>query len=273
MILNKKRLSLGALFLIFASCSSGTADNGAAAQSAFTNFLRSFDNRLNEILRKLTEEFSAGLFFALLGIAFLYGIVHSLGPGHGKTLIASFFLKEKHPLRKSLFLAMIVSAVHSGSAVIISFLFTLVLTGLRGIFRIQMQGYFMKASGILILIIGVVFLVLKILHRHRENPGYKGNTRLVLVGISAGIVPCPVALMIMMLTIPRGIFHIGLAAVLFISLGMFLLLSATGIAAIMVRSGILKIADKTVNQAEKVSTVVEYISIAFIILIGIFLVL
>ncbi len=273
MILNKKRLSLTALLLIFASCSSGTPDNGVPAQSAFTNFLRSFDNSLNEILRKLTEEFSAGLFFALLGIAFVYGIVHSLGPGHGKTLIASFFLKEKHPLRKSLLLALIVSAVHSGSAVILSFIFTLVIKGLRGIFKIQMQGYFMTASGILILIIGVVFLIIKILHRHREKPEYKGNTRLVLVGISAGIVPCPVALMIMMLTIPRGIFYIGLAAVLFISLGMFLLLSATGVIAILARNGILKIADKTVHQAEKVSSVVEYISIAFIILIGLFMML
>jgi hypothetical protein len=28
--------------------------------------------------------------------------VHSLGPGHGKSLVASFFMKEKHPQRKSL---------------------------------------------------------------------------------------------------------------------------------------------------------------------------
>ncbi|MBN1647437.1 MAG: hypothetical protein JW874_05340 [Spirochaetales bacterium] len=175
-------------------------------------------------------------------------------------------------MRKSLLLAAIVSAVHSGSAVILSFLFTFVIRGLRGIFRIKLQDYFMTASGIMIILVGIVFLIIKILHRHSDKPEYSGNARLFLVGVSAGIVPCPVALMIMMVTIPQGLFLVGLLSVLFISLGMFLLLAITGIITILARNGVMQLADTSIHKAEMVSSLIEYVSIAFIILIGLFLI-
>ncbi len=188
----------------------------------FLEILRNMDNIINETIRNLISNFKFSTLIILILISFIYGILHSIGPGHGKTLVASFFRKEKHPCRKSLILAGIVSIIHTGSAIILSFLLYFILTGIKGMFRIKMQSYFIAVNGILILIIGVFFLFLKILHKDEANIKNSAKSRnLMLIGFSAGIVPCPVALMIMLLTISKNITLIGLASVISISIGMF----------------------------------------------------
>jgi len=267
------------VFFLFTGCAeSSEKESGPDVRSSFSKVLRSFDDSLNTLKRKLTEDQGASIIFTLISLSFVYGFIHSLGPGHGKILIASFFLKEKHPMRKSLLLSGIVSAVHSGSAIIISFLAFFVMKSLlrsfRGIQGIKTQGYFMMASGILITLIGVIFLLLKIFRRRSHMENRKGKTaNFLIVGFSAGIVPCPVALGVMTFFLPNGLGHIGLLSVLFMSLGMFVLLTAVGLSTILVRKGLFKIADKTIHHVEKISSAVEYISIGFIILIGIFMIL
>ena len=236
----------------------------------FLEILRSMDNIINETIRNLISNFNILTLIILFFISFLYGILHSIGPGHGKTLIASFFLKEKHPLKKSLLLSGIVSIIHSGSAIILSFLLYFVLTGIKGMFKIKLQSYFMATSGILIIIIGILFLILKIFHKDEINSkSLPKNRNLILIGLSAGIVPCPVALMIMLLTISKNIIFIGLLSVFSISMGMFFLLTIIGLISIKSRDGIIFVSGKITKNNEIISTVIEYMSIIFIILIGI----
>lgn len=252
---------------------------GGGIISFFLGILRSMDNIINETIRVLVGDFKISALVILLAVAFIYGILHSIGPGHGKTLVASFFLKEKHPLRKSLILAAIISAIHSGSAIILSFLLYFVLTGIRGMFKIQLQSYFMAVSGIFIVVIGVLFLILKIVKKDHAKLDEKvkdenikndkrKNRNLILIGISAGIVPCPAALMLMLFTLSQGKIYIGLLAVLSISLGMFFLLTIIGLISIKSRDGILFVSGKLTKKTETISTVLEFVSIGLIILIG-----
>jgi ABC-type nickel/cobalt efflux system permease component RcnA len=244
-------------------------------RTLFLDLLRIFDGNLNSLLWELTENFSVPLLFSLVTISFAYGFIHSAGPGHGKTLISSIFLKEKHPLSKSLLVSSIVASVHIGSAVLISVLFTFILTGIRGLFHIKLQGYFTLSSGILICLIGIVFLILKILHKdhyhhhkdhHDEDHHHSRN--IYIIGLTAGMVPCPAALMIMLLTIPQQAAVIGLISVAAISLGMFSLLTIVGIAAISARDGILRLSRGGKRKGAAVAKVLEYTAVSFIILIG-----
>jgi len=235
----------------------------------FIEILRFFDNYLNEILRSLINTFDIVTLLLLFLISFIYGILHSIGPGHGKVLIASFFLKEKHPIQKSVILSAIISIIHTGSAIILALLLYFALAGLKGVFQIKLQSYFIIASGILITIIGVLFLVLKIIHKNKETSNAGKNRNIFLIGISAGIVPCPVALMISLLTLSNNIYIIGIISVISISLGMFFLLSLIGFLSIKLRNGVLNLSSKTLNKGDIISTIIEYTSIILIIIIGV----
>ncbi|HNZ25852.1 MAG TPA: hypothetical protein PLG34_00005 [Spirochaetota bacterium] len=238
----------------------------------FIEILRFFDNYINETLRNLINNFDIVTVLLLILISFIYGILHSLGPGHGKALVASFFLKEKHPVQKSLLLAAIISIIHTGSAIILAILFRFVLTGLKGIFRIKLQNYFITASGILIIIIGILFFILKIIHKNNESIKLKKNTNIFLVGVSAGIIPCPVALTISLLTLSKNIFIIGILSVTSISLGMFILISLVGFLSIILRDQMLTLSNKLLNKGKLFSIIIEYVSIILIIIIGAFMV-
>ncbi len=245
--------------------------NGTISAS-FLELLRYADRLLNETIRGFTSDVAFTAIMLLILISFFYGILHSIGPGHGKALVASFFLKEKHRLKRAFTLAGIVALVHTGSAIILSLLLYFVLTGVKGMFRIRLQSYFIGSSGILITLIGIFFLIHKIVSGGKKEkegkPEISGKRNLILVGVAAGIVPCPVSSMLMLLTLSHGIAHIGLLAVAGISAGMFFLLSIIGLLTIKSRDGIMALSEKRFKRSETVSTVIEYLSVGFIILIG-----
>lgn len=50
-----------------------------------------------------------GVLFLLLGITFLYGFIHSIGPGHGKSFLSSYILKTKIPVGKLIAMTAIIA--------------------------------------------------------------------------------------------------------------------------------------------------------------------
>ena len=55
--------------------------------------------------------------FGLIGLSFLYGIVHALGPGHGKAIISAYVLADGRRLRQGLVLAWAASALQALMAI------------------------------------------------------------------------------------------------------------------------------------------------------------
>ena len=62
-----------------------------------TDFLINFQRRVNtEVathMKAIEKGEDLGAFFFGLAIAFAYGVVHAFGPGHGKFIIISYFVK------------------------------------------------------------------------------------------------------------------------------------------------------------------------------------
>ena len=50
------------------------------------------NREVTQQLRSLGDEGSAAALWTLIGTGFLYGIVHTLGPGHGKAVVVAYFL-------------------------------------------------------------------------------------------------------------------------------------------------------------------------------------
>ena len=63
---------------------------------------RSLNKHLAELTKRIKETKSAKMLFLIILITFIYGAVHALGPGHGKTLTFSYFLSEETNIKKEL---------------------------------------------------------------------------------------------------------------------------------------------------------------------------
>ena len=75
---------------------------------------------------------SAGATALAVLIAFVYGVLHTLGPGHGKAVVVSYFVGAGGSLRRGLLMGGRIAVIHVLSAVLIVFLFDLAVRQATG---------------------------------------------------------------------------------------------------------------------------------------------
>ena len=193
---------------------------------------------------KMGFSFKTFLIITLFSLA--YGIFHTLGPGHGKLIVMSFFLRDNTAKSDAFALSVIVSVIHSSAAIILAILFQSILSSVKGLAQVRVENGFTLFSGVLILTLGIVYLLMHIKgkNHHGENNkkinfqkiSTQGRWRRNLaVGLSIGIVPCPLSLTIMMLTIVYGIFWIGISSVISLTIAMVIVLYIISISTIKSR--------------------------------------
>lgn len=125
----------------------------------------------------------AGL--ALLGFSFAYGILHALGPGHGKVVIATFLATHPVRLKTSLRLTLAAAIVQGGVAIA---LVTVVLIVLQASSRqLHLSSYWLE-KGSYLLVVGLgVWLCWRALRQLRRS----GKMRVQQSAMSAqqGVIP------------------------------------------------------------------------------------
>ena len=55
--------------------------------------------------------------WTLMGLSFLYGVLHAAGPGHGKAVVSTYILANRQTLRNGVALAFIASLAQAGGAI------------------------------------------------------------------------------------------------------------------------------------------------------------
>jgi nickel/cobalt transporter (NicO) family protein len=253
---------------------------------------------VNNNIRALKTDFKPITYLTLILFALGYGAFHALGPGHGKALVTSYFLHKSARLSDALKLAIIIAFVHSGAALLLAALYMTLLSSVRGLARIQMQSYFNFGSGVLIVLLSFFLLSQKFFSHIKKNTarpnlpdflpcqgevlegrrGWKmsqsdrGAKGLWLVGISSGLVPCPIALTIMLITIPVGLFYIGLSAVLALSISQSLVLFILGVITIKSQHKLSTEGSSQLSKLKNIlSLILSYAGLVFIFLIGLFI--
>jgi nickel/cobalt exporter len=103
----------------------------------------------------------------LAALSFLYGILHAVGPGHGKTIISSYVVANEETVRRGVLISFIASAVQAMTAVVLVtvLLFVLNAPGLRiNAWSIQLES----VSYALIALVGLYLLSTQLLKLWRS---------------------------------------------------------------------------------------------------------
>ncbi|WP_319475848.1 hypothetical protein [Marispirochaeta aestuarii] len=201
---------------------------------------RRLQRSISSSLEKASSGEDPGALLVVAGLAFLYGFIHALGPGHRKTVLLGYFLGEKARPAAGIATGILLALAHAGSALILVGGFSWLAVNSMLISINRAEQYLYPATYGIISLLGIWMLVQGIREFHGHN--HTGSGRSVNAGtggiILSGLVPCPGASAIMIFSIASGGIWVGIIAVLAMSLGMGIVLAGIGLVSILFRGRI-----------------------------------
>ena len=201
----------------------------------------------------------------VLGISFIYGLVHAAGPGHGKALVSFYFLSRGGSYKKAIKLGYLIAIVHTLSALSITFIVYFILQELFSKTFKELSNISMIISAVMIIIVGIYLFIKAIkAKKEKERTDFSKEKSEYAVAFSAGIVPCPGVMSIVLFCISTGNLYLGILSAIVMSLGMGFTISLAGILTSYVSS-------KSGGYLKTKGYLLEMIGAIFIILLGIFL--
>jgi nickel/cobalt exporter len=188
-------------------------------------------------------------FVLFLVFSFIYGVVHALGPGHGKSIVFSYFLSRPGRYVHGMLMGNLITFIHvfSAVAIVLGFYFTLKTAGLSSFEDVR--GILEKISYAFLIVLGLSLVLYKV---HELKAGTLINIQeyktagtdfrhLALVALATGLVPCPGAALILLFTITLNILIPGLIAMVCIALGMGLTTTFFALFSIASRNTIFRV--------------------------------
>jgi nickel/cobalt exporter len=215
---------------------------------------RNVNREINRRLIAVRDGHGPAVIFAGLLIAFLYGVFHALGPGHGKTVIVGYFLGRGGSIAHGTAMAAWIALSHVIGAIVVVGLVHVALVNMLAT-PVEENLWLRLASYGAILLIGLVMLILAIRERrharahghehahhdhahhghahHGHSHSLRGLREQKLLAVAAGFIPCSGAILILVFAFTNGILLMGVLMTLLIAIGMALTLAALGIASVL----------------------------------------
>lgn len=284
----------------------GAAVAPAEAPEKTAEKTRSFYTVIADEQKVLREKLTAAIsamksgdwdaIWKFLAICLVYGMLHALGPGHGKSIVVGYFIARRGRWRQGVALGAGITVTHTMSAVIL-------LLILYAIFKATVFNAFEtgrigieRASYALIMLTGVLLVALAIrdVIKSRKGCGCAARDDAAeeaaqdgacaesglgcalppvarwreILGVAAvtGIVPCPAVALIVLFCLLNSMVALSLLGAFVICIGMTITNVAFGIAAVAFRKGIDKgsahtrIATKIYTVATLAGGVIIFIS-------------
>jgi nickel/cobalt exporter len=170
---------------------------------------------------------------AAIVLAFALGMVHALMPGHGKTVLFSYFLGSEARLLTGVGMALKIALLHVGTAV---FLLLVVGGAVVRLGRMQGPGRALElASYIAVMLIGA-WLLYRAATRSGggEHDGHR-HRRGGILAYAVGLLPCPLTIILMNYALVNETVLGGLLLVAVMAVGIAVTMSCAGMAAILAR--------------------------------------
>ena len=212
-----------------------------------------------------------------LAFAFLYGVLHTLGPGHGKFVVASYFISRQARLWRGLLMGLQISVTHVISALGLLWLANASVKTILGGSPAGMRGVQMVSYGTTAAI-GLVMLI-KAVQRSLPRPvagtsredGHREHCcgkQLGLMSFSVGLVPCTGAVLVMLFALANNMVFTGTVMVAAIAAGMAVTMSVLGVFSILVRGALLSRAQSASHTHSATALVLEYAGALIILIVS-----
>lgn len=193
--------------------------------------------------------------------AILFGALHALMPGHGKTVLFSYHLGQRGSLAASIGNGAILALTHVGLAIV------LVLGGFAVISKAFAFGgrtpQFEMASGVLITLIGA-FLLWRTAAGHGHNEDTDGRT----LAFVTGLIPCPLTTFILSYALARGLLGAGLAVTAAMAAGMVVTIASIAVIATLFRERLLTLLARTEGLRANLGRALEIGGALLVLLFG-----
>jgi nickel/cobalt transporter (NicO) family protein len=224
--------------------------DGVAELARFSaDYQRRIQQSLSTALRDIQSGSGSLALWTLIAVCFGYGVVHTLGPGHGKAVVVAYFLDSTRPRAwvEGVFAGSWIAFTHTLAALLLA-------GGLKAFASVGLFGALREVRNVeivsytLILLIGLWRLWAGLtgrLHEHAHGDGHEHHhdhhrhepARRTMAGwlllTAAGIAPCAGALIVVLLSVALGVLWAGIVGVIAIALGMAITLAAIGMASMV----------------------------------------
>jgi nickel/cobalt transporter (NicO) family protein len=196
-------------------------------------------------------ELSLGVILVSLLVAAFWGAAHALTPGHGKAIVAGYLVGTKGRPVDAVLLGGIVTVTHTIGVFALG-LVTLLLS--RFVVPETLYPWLTLVSGLLVVAVGAAVLRARLRgrsrHRHHHDEHHSHDDHhhshdhhhhdlerrgLLGVGIAAGLLPCPSALVVLLSAIALHRVGFGLALIVAFSLGLAATITGIGLVAVLAR--------------------------------------
>jgi nickel/cobalt exporter len=178
-----------------------------------------------------------GVLLLLLVVAFGWGALHALSPGHGKAMVAAYLVGTRGTARHALALGATVTVTHTIGVFALG-LVTLALS--QYVLPEDLYPWLTLASGLLVVLVGAAVLRSRIRwmrerrhahghHHHHHGPDDLNWRGLLGIGTAAGLIPCPSALVVLLAAISQHEVALGLLLIVAFSLGLAATLTGLGL--------------------------------------------
>jgi ABC-type nickel/cobalt efflux system permease component RcnA len=200
------------------------------------------------------DRLTPGFVALSLLIAMFWGAAHAFSPGHGKSIVAAYLVGSRGKPRHAVYLGLTVTVTHTIGVFALG-LVTLSLSAF--IVPDQLYPWLNLVSALLIVTVGVSVLRWRVRewrgrsghdhghshdhgdghghhhhHHHHEHDHALSPRRLLGIGISGGIVPCPTALVVLLAAVSLHRVGYGLVLILAFSIGLAVAMTAIGLLAV-----------------------------------------
>lgn len=197
---------------------------------------------------------------AILPAGIMFGAVHAMTPGHGKSILASYLLGSRLASLRALAVATVLALTHVGSAVLIALLaLPLVTRTLVGAGQAPALEYLSRG-----LLVGIGLWLLLRAWRSRAHVHGEG----LAVGFVAGLVPCPLTLIVMFYAISRGVPEAGLTFASAMALGVLCTLAAVSLLTVLARDWVVALTTHYGASMDKLTRVLDAVAGGLVILLA-----
>lgn len=175
--------------------------------------------------------------FTLIGLAFAYGVLHAIGPGHGKAVITSYLVASERTMRRGVALAFGAATVQA----LIALGVVLMVAGLMRGTAASMNAtiHWIEKAGFALVAGMGLWIVLRRLrtlfgsapdacadptcnHNHGGDPVMLAKAswkEMSLAAIGAGIRPCSGAIILLVFALAKGLLVAGVLSVAAMAVG------------------------------------------------------